>query len=102
MTTEALTDDERAFVVSLLNAEARRRIERIQPGDSDDLRDTFVRLANRCDDVAAKIERGGTDAVSDLLFAARACLLREDIASGELGDLLRAAVAKAENDGSES
>lgn len=34
-------------------------------------------------------------AAPDLLKAAQACLLRDDIAGDELGDLLRAAIAKA-------
>lgn len=34
-------------------------------------------------------------AAPDLLEALEACLLREDIADGEIGDMIRAAIAKA-------
>lgn len=47
------------------------------------------------DDNVAKANARIIAAAPELLEACRACLLRDDIASDELGDMLRAAIAKA-------
>lgn len=65
-----LSPDDRALAAHALRAEANRRINRIQRGDPDDLRQTFVDLAVRCDDVATKIERSPESVNDDDALAA--------------------------------
>lgn len=53
----ALDAESRTFAAEVLRREGNRRIARIEPTDDESLRSTLIGAAQRCDDVAAAIER---------------------------------------------
>jgi hypothetical protein len=54
-TESDVNDADREFAAEILQREGSRRVARIEPGDPDDLRNSLLDAANRCDDVAAQV-----------------------------------------------